>query len=396
MESFFAALYHIFCCLMRLYGLYFFLLSLGCLFKNRPFPPSEHYFRFAILIPARNEECCISRSIAALLAQKYPSELIDIFVIPNNCNDRTAEVALKAGAQTLPVSSSVCSKGDALREAFAYLLRCHSHDAYCIFDADNEPNPMFLSEMNRALHSGARVAKSRILAKNPYESWVCGCYEIFFCNANRFLNGARQRLGLSARPIGTGLVLRRDLLQTLGGWNTSSLTEDAEFYLQLALHGEKVAYVPKAITYDEQPLTFYDSLCQRRRWMSGIIELAISQGPRLFCHLSSGGNMAFDALVQFSFHLLQALVIPCFLLGLLADPSLIATLPSLFLKFYTGAIFSGALALGLEHRLSKRNIPSLLLYPLFLFSFLPLQTLGLLYPNRKWKPIFHRNIAPES
>ena len=32
--------------------------------------------------------------------------------------------------------------------------------------------------MNRTLQSGARVAKSRILAKNAAQGAVCACYEI--------------------------------------------------------------------------------------------------------------------------------------------------------------------------------------------------------------------------
>ncbi|MBQ1483985.1 MAG: glycosyltransferase, partial [Eubacterium sp.] len=54
---------------------------------------------FACLIPARNEEQVIGRSVGSLLAQDYPRGLFEVFVIPNNCSDGTEAAALAAGAK---------------------------------------------------------------------------------------------------------------------------------------------------------------------------------------------------------------------------------------------------------------------------------------------------------
>ena len=45
----------------------------------------------------------------------------------------------------------------------------------------------------------------------------------------------------------------------LGGWHTATMSEDLEVTTQAVLAGEQVAYVPKAVTYDEQPLTPFHS-----------------------------------------------------------------------------------------------------------------------------------------
>jgi len=368
------------------------LISLGFIFKRAPAPPAQKRLRFAVLIPARNEERCIPSIVAALKRQNYPPELIDICVIPNNCTDDTAGAALSAGARVIRVSPAANCKGKALSEAFAQLLRDDSHDAYCVFDADNEPAADFVSHMNRALTSGARAAKSRILAKNPADSWVCGCYDTFFCCANRFLNGARQNLGLSSRIIGTGFAVRRDLMEELGGWNTATLTEDAEFYATLASRGEYTAFVPEAVTYDEQPTSFRVSLTQRRRWMSGIMTVAMKKAPSLLrgVFTAKPARFALDALLQFSFTTLQALIIPFFLLGLLADPkSALAELPLTAARFYILSFLTGFAALTLERRLTRFSVSALFLYPVFIFSFLPIQTYSLLRPNKTWKPIAH-------
>jgi len=386
---------NVFCFLMAILGFYLTAASIGSFLRRRPLPPSSHQLRFAVLVPARNEAGCISGIIESIQQQHYPPELVDIYVIPNNCTDDTAGVATAAGAQTIHVSPAVRSKGQALHEAFDLLLHTQKHDAYCIFDADNEACPEFLAEINRALVSGARAAKSRIFAKNAHESWVCACYEIFFCNANRFLNLARSNLGLSARVIGTGIAVRRDLIEELGGWNTETMTEDAEFFAILAARGERTAFVPGAVTYDEEPLTFQESLIQRRRWMSGIMGVGRLKFPQLFCACFASPNKRFalDALLQFSFTILQAWVIPCFLLRLCTQPAVtMQTLPSIAVSFYIGSFLTGGAALFLEKRLTKCTFIALFLYPLFVFSFLLLQTAALFCPNKVWTPIHHTGV----
>ena len=394
MREVIATLYNLFCLLMSLYGIYFGAISLCAFLKRQKYPDSQKQLRFAVLIAARNEERCITGIVESILQQDYPPELVDVYVIPNNCTDDTAGAALSAGAQILTVSSAVRNKGQALHEAFAQLLKAETHDAYCVFDADNEAHPTFLSEINRALTT-ARVAKSRILAKNPHESWVCACYETYFCNANLFLNAARHKLGLSARLIGTGFAVRRDFMEELGGWNTKTLTEDAEFYATLSTRGEKIAFAPGAITYDEEPLTFRESIIQRRRWMSGVMQVGWQNTGRFLRAVAAGPGRLFalDSLMQFSFSCIQALILPLFLLWTCSAPvAALSDLPGIVIKFYLSTFFIGAVSLLTERRMTRHTATALLLYPVFIFSFLPLQTLSLFCPNKTWTPIHHTGV----
>ena len=54
--------------------------------------------KFALIIPAHNEEPVIDRTVLNLLKMKYQSSLFDIVVIADNCDDQTARVAREAGA----------------------------------------------------------------------------------------------------------------------------------------------------------------------------------------------------------------------------------------------------------------------------------------------------------
>ena len=386
----------IFFIIVKVFAIYFGIISAFAFLKPKRAAKTEERLKFAMLIPARNEENCIAGIIESLQAQNYPSELMDIYVIPNNCTDNTAEAAIRAGAKVLSVSPSVKSKGAALHESINKLLESdENYDAFCVFDADNEADEDFLISMNNTLCSGARVAKSRILSKNRYQSWVCACYDIYFCSANMFMNRARERIGMSARLIGTGFAVRRDFMEEIGGFSTETITEDAEFYAACAAVGERIAFCEDAITYDEEPLSFKTSLSQRKRWMSGIMQVAQLKLRDLFVGMNRTNSFlfCFDTLLQFSFAYIQAVMPIAFILAFAANPlGMLATIPLSILSGYLGAAANAVLALVMQNRLNVKMIPGILMYPLFMLSFIPLQTLSLFKRTTVWKEIRHTGV----
>ena len=94
----------VFFLILRVFSLYFLAVSLFGLCSRRRPEPAARLRRFAVLIAARNEESCIAGLIESLRAQHYPLELVDIWVLPNNCTDRTAEAA---EASTAEISSRI-------------------------------------------------------------------------------------------------------------------------------------------------------------------------------------------------------------------------------------------------------------------------------------------------
>ena len=62
---------------------------------------SEKIHRFAILIPAHNEEEIIGLTVRKILELDYPRDHFKIYVVADHCQDRTAEMACLAGAECL-------------------------------------------------------------------------------------------------------------------------------------------------------------------------------------------------------------------------------------------------------------------------------------------------------
>ncbi|MGN0986164.1 MAG: glycosyltransferase family 2 protein [Candidatus Enterenecus sp.] len=386
--------------LLRGLSLWFLAVALFAMKRPRPIPVKAPELRFACLIPARNEEAVIAQLVESLNRQNYPPELRDIYVIPNNCTDWTEDRARAAGAKIFRCFEPVGCKGDALHEAVAWLLP-QGYDAFCVFDADNAVDPDFLARMNDALLSGARAAKGAMRVKNPGDSWTAGCYGLYFTLFDTFFNRARANCGLSAKLVGTGFAVRRDLLEELGGWNTQTMAEDAEFSAQCAALGERVWYVPGAVTYDEAPNTLRLSLRQRRRWCSGVMTVAGKQwGGLLRAVWGRGGARAADMLAFLTSPFVQALsVAPAVLYLLAAVQSGSLAEYALAAGLGLGAAWAGMTAFalvlarigGYPLRTIGRSVAG---FSLFMASWLPLQVLSLFCRSREWKAIRHTGGLP--
>ena len=383
--------------LFRFFSAWFLIVALFFPKKPPAYARRAPSLRFACLLPARNEEAVIGRTVGRLLEQNYPPELFDVYVIPNNCTDGTEAAARAAGAKILRCAGTVRCKGDALRQAFARLL-AGRHDAFCVFDADNLVDPDFLARMNDAFLAGARVAKGRLRAQNPYDSAVAGCYALYHRMTDVFFNRPRAALGLSARLVGTGFAVHRDVLVRAGGWRTRTIAEDAEFAAVCAEAGEKVWWVPEAVTRDESPVSFRVSLTQRKRWCSGIMSVAELHAPRLLRAVRDGrGLRAADVLLFLCLPFLQAFsLLPALLL--LAAAVCGGTLPAALASLWPAAAAGLAgmtlfgLVLAMSEKLDvKRALPGILLFPVFMASWMPLQAASLVRRTRGWKEIRHGN-----
>lgn len=384
----------IFAAALRVFSLYFLIVAIFCLKRPKPYERVQAKTRFACLIAARNEEMVIGQLVESLRKQNYPDELYDIYVIPNNCTDDTAERARRAGAKIFRCIDPVRCKGDALHQVISWLLP-QEYDAYCVFDADNVVDSQFLARMNDAFCSGARAAKAALRVKNPGDSWLSGCYGLYFTLNDTFYNRARANCGLSAKLVGTGFAIHREVFEQLGGWNTSTIAEDAEFSSQCAMLGVRIHYVPEAITYDEAPVELGVSLRQRKRWCSGIMTVAERRFKTLIPALGrKGGIRAFDMMVFLMGPFVQAVsVVPVMLAvvsaaleGKLGEYALMAALS--LVAAYVGLVLAAAV-LAKIGGYGTMVVKSILTFPLFMATWLPLQIISLVRRTHDWKIISH-------
>ena len=94
---------------------YLLLSTVAAYFFKKESSIENRFLNIGVLISAYNEENGIALAIKDILASNYPSDRITIFVVADNCTDRTAEKARNAGALVFERFNSVSrGKGQAL------------------------------------------------------------------------------------------------------------------------------------------------------------------------------------------------------------------------------------------------------------------------------------------
>lgn len=362
-------------------------MSVFFLLPRKKYPVVPPKTKFALLIAARNEENVIAQIVENLQQQDYPKELYDIIVIPNNCTDDTEGAALRAGAKIMHPTGPVSTKGEVLHQIIDVLMG--TYDAYCVFDADNIIDSKFLASMNDAIAAGANVAKSRQKALNPYDNWVSGAYDLYFQSINLLYSRARAPFNLSGKLVGTGFMVTDALMQKMGGWNTYTLTEDIELAVQCSMIGERVYYVPDAINYDEEPLSFAVSMRQRRRWSAGVQSVANKYTGKLIFMRPTWLRWDLAIHINMIYVQLLALVPVLYSLFFMPPMNILVTLGISLASFIAGGWAMALLLAITAKRDLRRNWKAVLMYPVYLGSWYPLHIWAVFSKPKTWKPIVH-------
>ncbi|WP_018214570.1 glycosyltransferase family 2 protein [Desulfitobacterium hafniense] len=369
---------------------YYFVLSMFGLFRRPDKKVLEPEKSFALVVAAHNEEAVIGPLVDNLLNLDYPKELYDVFVVADNCTDKTALIAKNAGALVHQrFNNEKRGKGYALEWMFHRLFKLERHyDAVIIFDADNLVNETFLVEMNSKLCQGHQIVQCYLDSKNPYDTWVTNTFSITFWLSNRLLQLARYNTGFLNNVLGgTGMCISTKVLKDLG-WGATSLTEDLEFTMKALISGIKTTWAHDAIVYDEKPLTFIQAWNQRKRWAQGQVDVAGRYFfPLIYKAFKERKLMYFDAAV----HLFQPALVMIATFFMFVN--LISGLQSSYTQVFNVVMpWSGwqilsafslvfpVAALALE-RLPWRAYAGLILYPVFIYSWIPIVFLG--FVNRK-------------
>lgn len=368
--------------------------------------------KFAVMIAARNEEKTIGNLLHSISVQSYPSNLIDVFVIADNCNDSTAEIARTMGATVYERhNNELVGKGYALDYGYKMITSTRgidAYDAYMVFDADNIIDMHFFEAMNRTLDSGACASTSYRNSKNFTSNWISAGYGLWFIREAKFLSQARQDLGTSCAISGTGFYIRADVLAESGGWKWNLLTEDIQFSADSVSQGRRIAYTPDAVLYDEQPTTFKDSWNQRERWAKGFYQVFARYGAKLLHGMLFGKHgtrfACYDMLMTIAPGMLLTVIalamniaiVALGALGVMSTGSMVASaLTSATFCILNYALFMfmlGAITMFVEwdkvHGSTMMKIKSMFTFPLFMLTYIPIAIVAL-FKRPQWKPITH-------
>lgn len=369
--------------------------------KKQPVVYKEN--RYAVLIAARNEESVLPHLLDSIHAQDYPSHLIDIYVVADNCTDRTAQVAEAHGATVFQrFNKQLIGKGYAL----SYLLdklQCQigweKYDAFLIFDADNLLEADYISKINTLPSQGFQAFCGFRNTKNFGTNWLTSGYGLWYLHESSHMNRSRSMLHTGCHVNGTGFGFTRQLLEKMGGWNFFALTEDLEFNNYCATNRIKIGFCYDAVLYDEQPLTFLQSWKQRTRWVQGGIQVSFKYiGALLRKAFRFGwqGYACFELITLsfFGFALTICASIFTMVTGMfyLSSLGICILLANTILGGYVALAFMGLWTVILEwdriKAFRKEKIRSIFTFPIFMITFAPIAVYAM-FSKPKWEPIAH-------
>ena len=262
---------------------YLLLLTVAAAFARRTTPGADSapLSRFAILIPAHNEERLLPVLLGSLVSLRYPRENYRIHVVADNCADGTAAVTRAAGASAHERhDTDHPGKGPALQWLLRQLAAAgETYDAVIILDADSVVSDNFLRVMGARLAAGQRVVQAYYAVQNSQRSFAVGLRYSALAALHFLRPQGRMVLGGSAGLKGNGMLFATPVLQR-HAW-TASVTEDIEQHMALLLDGERVYFAPDAAVWAEMPDNLAQSETQHQRWETGRLVLARRYVPQL-------------------------------------------------------------------------------------------------------------------
>ena len=263
--------------------------------------PNNDYPMVSVLVPAHNEALVVKRTVRSLLNFDYPKEKYEIIVINDNSSDNTEEI-LSDLASEYPENRLMCistdkivggtGKSNALNIGFSVA----KGEVIAIYDADNTPEPQALRLLVENLvadpKAGAVIGKFRTRNRNAS---ILSRFVNIETLSHQCMNQAGRFFFFKLCTIpGTNYVIRRSIVETVGGWDVKALSEDTEISFRIYRMGYYIKLLPQAVTWEQEPHLLPIWFRQRVRWAKGNIYVMMKNFKYTFD--KNAGAMRLDAL----------------------------------------------------------------------------------------------------
>ena len=256
-----------------------------------------------VLVPAYREPEVIGRLIRAMEALEYPVDRLDIKILLEEDDRATIEAARLSHPQPhIQLLEIPLGLPRTKPRACNYALRFARGDIVTIFDAEDRPDPL---QLRRAAAAFMRLDRSVVCLQaklsyyNARQNLITRWLTVEYASWFSMLLPALAAKGLPVPLGGTSMYLKRNVLNSIGGWDAFNVTEDADLGVRLHRMGYRTA-VLNSTTYEEATSDFVNWIKQRSRWYKGYMQtwLVHTRHPRrLWRELGPRGFISFQLTV---------------------------------------------------------------------------------------------------
>ncbi|MDX5716525.1 glycosyltransferase, partial [Clostridioides difficile] len=280
-------------------------------FKNfdKEIKEIDEYPMISILVPAHNEAKVIGRTVESLLLLNYPKSKMELIVINDNSSDNSKEILENIKDRynnynftIINTDSLTGGKGKSNALNIGYTIS--KGDFIAVYDADNTPDKNALRYLVQTIvmndELGAVIGKFRTRNKN--KNLLTKFINIETLSFQWMSQAGRWQLFNLCTIPGTNFILRRSIIEEIGGWDSKAIAEDTEISFRIYKLGYKIKLVPQSITWEQEPETVKVWIKQRTRWAKGNIYVLMKYIKNIF---KQGRNkIVFDIAYFFSVYFL--------------------------------------------------------------------------------------------
>ncbi len=320
--------------LLSLYGLHrYYLIYLYLRNRHKAPRPRKKFDRLpsvTVQLPLYNERYVVTRLLEAVTRLDYPRDRLEIQVLDDS-TDQTQEIAEELSRQYTAQGFRVRYIHRRIRQgykagALAAGLRVAKGEFIANFDADFvPPKDILLQMIHYFTDPQVGMVQGRWTWLNRDYSLLTRVESILLDGHFTVEHGGRNFSGLFFNFNGTNGMWRRAAIESAGGWESDTLTEDTDLSYRAQLRGWKFIYDPRIICPSELPVEMNAFKLQQARWAKGLLQNAKKLLPRIWT-----AHLPVRIKVESFFHLTANLSYP--LMVMLAH----LVLPAMILRTYHG------------------------------------------------------------
>ncbi|MBJ6725149.1 glycosyltransferase family 2 protein [Geomesophilobacter sediminis] len=250
-----------------------------------PFPAAEAPL-VTVQLPLYNERFVAERLLDAAAGLDWPRDRLQIQVLDDSTDDTRALVELRAAFwREQGVAIDVVRREN--REgykagALARGMVLARGEFLAVFDADFIPPRHFLKQTIPWFRDpGVGMVQTRWSFCNADHSWFTSIQSLLLGPHFGIEHKVRYLRGLFFNFNGTAGVWRRSAIESAGGWQSDTVTEDLDLSYRAQLAGWRFVYRDECEVPSELPVTMAALRSQQQRWAKGSIQTARKILPRL-------------------------------------------------------------------------------------------------------------------
>lgn len=239
-------------------------LTIVMLRKPRKFS-SNFRGKVSIIIPAKNEEAVIKKTITTIEENKYPD--FDLIIINDGSTDKTAEIIDELAmryenitAIHIPPEELVHGKVAALNRASKFV----DGDIVLVLDADVLVGKNYLFEAIKPF-GNEKIG----FTQTGIRAYSKGKIVYSICDSDLAVTNIFMEYFLKPRSFGTGFLIRSDIFKKVLPLNENSISDDRQMSIKFNELGVKGVFNPTIFSYQSSPADLKTLWHQRKRWFLG-------------------------------------------------------------------------------------------------------------------------------